>query len=257
MEPDFMVIGGQRCGTTSIFNALSEHPQIVRPPVEKGTDYYTLHYARGHDWYRAHFPVRSVARLRTRGQALAFEACTYYMFHPFALERIAQDHPDIKLVVMLRDPVERAFSAFKHEVARGFEPEHDFVTALELEDQRLIGEVEKMRDDISYESHPHRHQAYKSRGQFAEQLDRVHRLFARDQVHVMESESFFEQPEREYRDLLRFLELNADVMPTFGRHNARPSAPMPDDARSLLDGHFRSHDDALSDVLGRRPHWSR
>ena len=76
---------------------------------------------------------------------MAFEACTYYLFHPFAMERIAADFPDIKLVAMLRDPVERAYSAYKHELARGFETEADFDRALELEDERLDGEIERMR----------------------------------------------------------------------------------------------------------------
>lgn len=260
MEPSFLVIGGQRCGTTSIFNDLSAHPQIVRPPVEKGTDYYTLHYARGRAWYRGHFPVAALAERRMRdgaGDPIAFEACTYYMFHPFAIERIARDFPDIKLVAMLRNPVERAFSAYKHEFARGFETEPDFRRALELEESRLEGEIERMRADVAYESHPHRHLSYKSRGQFAEQLDRVFSHFPREQVLVMDSEAYFERPEREYRALLDFLGLTAAGMPTFAQHNARPSAPMPRDARKLLETHFAYHDDRLAELLGRTPHWRR
>lgn len=258
LEPSFLVIGGQRCGTTSIFNDLSAHPQIVRPPVEKGTDYYTLHYARGRAWYRGHFPVASLARRRAgAGGPVAFEACTYYLFHPFAIERIARDFPDIKLVAMLRDPVERAFSAYKHEFARGFESEPDFHHALELEETRLDGEVERMRADIGYESHPHRHLSYKGRGQFAEQLERVFAHFPRDQVLVMDSEAYFERPEQEYRSLLDFLGLRVAGQPQFARHNARPSAPMPADARRLLERHFRPHDEQLAELLGRTPRWRR
>lgn len=260
LEPSFLVIGGQRCGTTSIFNDLASHPGIVRPPVEKGTDYYTLHHARGRSWYRGHFPVAGLARQRTRnepGGPVAFEACTYYLFHPFAIERIAQDFPDIKLVAMLRDPVERAYSAYKHEFARGFETEPDFQRALELEDSRLEGEVERMRADSSYESHPHRHLSYRSRGQFAEQLERVFEHFSREQVLVMESEAYFENPAREYRALLEFLGLSAGAMPRFEQHNARPSAPMTNEARKLLDAHFSPHDDRLADLLGRTPIWRR
>src|SRR3954467_11736234 len=84
MDPSFLVIGGQRCGTTTIFKSLSDHPQVMRPPVEKGTDYYTLHYSRGANWYRGHFPIATPAVRRAQGTARpqAFEACTYYMFHP-------------------------------------------------------------------------------------------------------------------------------------------------------------------------------
>ena len=257
LEPTFLVIGGQRCGTTSIFNALAGHPQIVRPPVEKGTDYYTLHYAKGRAWYRGHFPVAAVARGRIGGRPMAFEACTYYMFHPFAVERIAADFPSIRLVAMLRDPVERAYSAYKHEFARGFETEPDFMRALDLEDSRLEGEIDRMRADVTYESHAHRHLAYKHRGQFAEQLERVFAVFPREQVHVMESEAFFDHPEKEYRELMQFLRLDTAPMPEFRKHNARPSSPMPAEAQALLERHFAPYDARLAELLGRDAHWRR
>jgi hypothetical protein len=258
MDPAFIVIGGQRCGTTTIFKSLAEHPQVKRPPVDKGTDYYTLNYGRDLDWYRGHFPLRWVAERRTAqmGPPMAFEACTYYMFHPFAMERIAKDYPDVKLVAMLRNPVERAYSAYKHEFARGFETEPDFERALDLEDSRLAGEIEKMAADVTYESHPHRHHAYRHRGQFAEQLERVLEHFPRGQLHVMESEAFFADPVAEYRTLVEFLGLRPWAPATIDRHNARPSAPMPAAARARLEDHYRPHDARLAEILGRPPFWT-
>jgi hypothetical protein len=255
MVPGFAVIGGQRCGTTSIFKALAEHPQIVRPPVDKGTDYYTLHYLRGWSWYRSRFPVRRYARARTgrHGTPVTFEACTYYLFHPFAIERLAGDLPDIRLVAMLRDPVERAFSAYKHEFARGYDTEPDFRRALELEDTRLAGEAERLRDP-AYTSFAHRHHAYQHRGQFAEQLRRVYEHYPRAQVHVMASESFFANPAKEFATLINFLGLEAWQPATFEQHNARPSSAMPADARARLEEHFRPHDADLATLLGRSPY---
>ena len=257
MDPSFIVIGGQRCGTTTIFKKLSEHPQVMRPPVEKGTDYYTLHSSRGNDWYRGNFPLRALANLQTRstGPAVAFEACTYYMFHPFALQRLARDYPNIKLVAMLRDPVERAYSAYKHEYARNFEAESDFVRALDLEDSRLEGEYERMAADPDYESFSHRHHAYRRRGQYAEQLQRALRYFSPEQLHVMESEAFFADGAAEYAKLLKFLELAPWIPQDFEQFNARPGAPMPAEAHQRLTSHYMSHDEDLADLLGRRPFW--
>ena len=257
MTPEFIVVGGQRCGTTSLFKNIAEHPQVLRPAVDKGIDWFTLHYDRGESWYRSHFPVERLARMRTsrHGRPVAFEACTYYMFHPFAMERLAARLPDVKVVAMLRDPVERAFSAYKHEFARGFETVADFGEALALEDSRLEGELERMRADVTYESHPHRHQAYRRRGQYAEQLERVFQLFPRERVHVMDSEAYFAEPEREYAALLEFLDLSSFQPAAFERHNARPSSPMPGDTRELLTTHYKAHDERLADLLGRRPGW--
>lgn len=255
--PDFIVIGGQRCGTTSLFKNLAEHPQVFRPGIEKGVDYYTLHYDRGLHWYRSNFPMRSVARLRYRGpgQPQVFEACTYYMFHPFALERLARDLPDVKLIAMLRDPVERAFSAYKHEFARGFETEPDFERALALEDERLEGEFEKIASDVTYESHAHRHHAYKLRGQYVEQIERALRHFPADNIHVCESESYFREPENEYRKITDFLGLTPFLPKVFDRHNARPSSPMPGNTRAILEAHFAPYDERLAELLQRQPRW--
>jgi hypothetical protein len=253
LDPSFMIIGGQRCGTTTLFKALAAHPKVLRPLVDKGTDYYSLHYGRGRSWYRSRMPL---ARRPASGHE-AFEACTYYMFHPFAVERIAKHSPQLKLVVLLRDPVVRAYSAYKHEYARGFETERDFRRALQLEDARLEGELDRMAADVGYESIPHRHHAYRHRGQYAEQLARVFEHFPRGQVHVMESEVFFADPSAEYRRLIDFLGLDRWQPSSFAAHNARPGAPMPADAREFLTEHYRTWDDALADLLGRPLAWQR
>lgn len=255
--PDFIIIGGQRCGTTSLFKHIAEHPQVLRPGVEKGIDYFTLHYGQDMEWYRGHFPLTHLARARTRhaGPPAVFEACTYYMFHPQALERIAHDLPNVRLVAMLRDPVERAFSAYKHEYARGFETVPDFERALELEDTRLAGEVDRMAQDVNYESTAHRHHAYRHRGQYAEQLERAFRLFPREQIHVLDSEAFFADPAREYEAVLDFLGLKAFTPARFDQHNARPSTPMPGEAKQFLTRHYAEHDERLAELLGRNPSW--
>ena len=112
------------------------------------------------------------------------EASGYYMFHPCAPARMAEHLPDVKIMAMLRDPVERAFSAYKHELARGFETE-SFERALALEDERLAGQAERMLADASYQSAAHRHQAYVRRGQYAEQLERLRDHFPAEQIHVV------------------------------------------------------------------------
>jgi hypothetical protein len=257
LEPGFMLIGAHRCGSTSLFKALAEHPQISRPPVNKGTDYYTLNYWRGRDWFRGHFAVAASARVRARklGKPVAFEACTYYMFHPLALERIRTDYPDMKFIVSLRDPVERAFSAYKHELARGFEWETSFERALELEEERLVGELDRIRADPTYESFSHRHHAYVGRGQYAEQLDRAFSIYPREQFLVLDSDSFFATPAQEYARILDFLGLETFEPKHFDQHNARPSSPMAAATRARLVSHFSPWDAALHRTLGRSTGW--
>jgi hypothetical protein len=257
LMPSFILAGAQRCGTTSLFRALMAHPQAVRPAFLKGVNYFDLNYHRGMRWYIGHFPLGWTSRRRAAryGEPAAFEASGYYLYHPMALPRIARDLPAVKLVVMLRDPVERAYSAYKHEYARGFETE-SFERALEFEDDRLAGEIDRMRQDPAYQSFSHRHHSYRRRGHYAEQLESVFDLFPRSQVHIIDSEAYFEQPAAEFRNLLLFLRLEPFESPGFARDNARPSAPMMTQTRRALEDYYAPHNHRLSKLIDRPVRWA-
>ncbi|MGC4954045.1 sulfotransferase domain-containing protein [Actinomadura citrea] len=257
MLPDFLMVGTQRGGTTSLFRALAAHPATVQPNFHKGVHYFDVNYPRGLGWYRGHFPVRALAERRARGAApQAFESAGYYMHHPLAPERIAGDLPGVKLVVLLRDPAVRAYSAHKHELARGFETE-PFERALDLEPERLSGEVERIRADPAYVSHGHRHHSYLDRGRYAEQIERLFALFGRDRVLVLFAEDFFTEPEPCYDSALEFLGLPAWRPASFERHNARPGSPLPDHLQRRLADYYAPWDDKLAALLGAEPAWRR
>lgn len=255
--PSFLVVGAQRAGTTSLFRALMSHPLVHSANYHKGVNYFDVNYHRDFAWYQGHFPTTPLLRARARGATgspVTFEASGYYMFHPCAAERIARHLPDVHIVAMLRDPVERAWSAWKHESARGYETQ-TFDVALEREDERLAGQVERMLSDPDYQSFNHRHHAYLRRGQYAEQLARLHDHFPPEHVHVIESESFFTEPETTYGGLLDSLGLSPVLPGRFDRWNGRPSGAMPEATRARLRRHFASHDQALAALLGRDPAW--
>jgi Sulfotransferase domain len=257
--PSFILVGAQRAGTTSLFRALMSHPLIHSANYHKGVNYFDVNYHRDFSWYQGHFPT--VASLRkdgrdVAGEPITFEASGYYLFHPCAPERMARDLPQVRVLAMLRDPVERAYSAWKHELARGFEIE-SFERALELEDGRLKGKAERMLTDGAYQSFSHRHHAYVHRGQYAEQLQRMRAHFPADQIHVLESESFFERPEPTFAGVLEFLGLPLVMPHRFDRWNGRPSSPMVAKTRAQLRAHFSSHDTSLAELLGREPAWSQ
>ncbi|WP_151526763.1 sulfotransferase domain-containing protein [Serinicoccus kebangsaanensis] len=255
VQPQFLLIGGQRCGTTSLFRALMQHPRVIRPSFHKGINYFDVSYHRGPEWYAAHFPLQRRAEASTAPESpVAFEASGYYMFHPWAAERIAADLPDIKLVALLRDPVERAYSAWKHEHARGFETA-SFEDALELEDERVRPEVTRMRKDPGYYSAVHRHQAYRGRGEYLDQLRRYTSLLSRDQLYVMYSEDFFRDPRGEFSGLCSFLGIDPLETLEAKQYNARPSASMPAAARSRLSAHFAEGRGALEEFVGRPAPW--
>ncbi len=261
MRPSFLIVGAQRCGTTSLYRALVQHPAVLRPPLRKGIHYFDTDYDRGPQWYRAHFPLAATASLvaaRAGHPVATFESSPYYMFHPLAGERIAHDLPGVRLIALVRDPVERAYSAHAHELARGFE-DQPFEKALELEQERLAGEDEHLRASPYALSHAHQHNAYVARGHYIDQIERLEEMVGRHRLHVIDCHDFFTTPEPEYEAVLDFLGL-PQVAPgsvTFDRHNARPRSPMPLPLRDRLTAHFEPYDARLAAWLGKTPSWRR
>jgi hypothetical protein len=259
--PDFLIAGAQRCGTTSLYRMLVQHPAVVPPAFHKGIHYFDTagHFARGFDWYRGHFPLNATIARRTArwgSRALTGEASPYYVFHPLAAGRIAEALPHVKVIVLLRDPVERAYSAHKQEVARGFENEL-FERALELEQVRLAGETDRIVADPTYQSFAHQHHAYVARGEYAGQLERLFGAVGRDRVLVLDVDELMGEDRLHWRSLLEFLDLSAWGPPRITRANARPSAPMSASVRQRLTEHFASHDERLAALLGQVPPWRR
>ena len=260
MTPSFLICGGQRCGTTSLYRALAAHPAILKAVLHKGVHYFDTSYHRGMAWYRAHFPMQRTGdkiQQRYGVPAQTFESSPYYMYHPQAVARIAQDLPDTKLVVLVRDPVERAYSQHHHEVARGFERERDFGNALALEPARLHRQEERLAQDPGYYSFAHQHHAYRGRGEYARYLGVMAQHVGRDRIHVVESERFFSHPEEVYDEVLTYLGLPTHLdRPEFERHNARPrQSDMDPGIRAELTSHYSSHDEALAMWLDRLPVW--
>jgi Sulfotransferase domain len=257
MLPGFLIVGAQRGGTTSMYQTVSQHPAVMRAVLHKGVHYFDTGYDHSLAWYRGHFPLLAQAALTRRAAGevpLTFESSPYYMFHPLAAERISRDLPGVKLLVLVRDPVERAYSAHAHELARGYETE-PFEQALELEDQRLAGEAERIVSQPGYQSHSHQHHAYLTRGLYADQLERLDQQFGADRVHVVDSGRFFTEPEPVYDGVLDFLGLRHHDYPAFERHNARPRSPMPETLRAKLSERFQPADERLTHWLGQPPSW--
>ncbi|WP_426565838.1 sulfotransferase domain-containing protein [Angustibacter sp. McL0619] len=255
--PEFLVVGGQRCGTTSLHRALRQHPAVVDATLRKGVHFFDLKYGKGLAWYRGHFPLDVAVRVRSSrlGQrVIAGESSPYYMFHPLAPERFSRDLPAVKVIAMLRDPVERAYSAHAHETVRGFES-LPFAQAIAAEEGRLKGEVERLRSDPGYVSQAHQHNAYVSRGRYVEQLTAMETYLGRDRIHVVDSHQFFADPHGVVADTLAFLGLDPDAPIDARRHNERPRAAMDPRLRADLEQMFADSDAALERWWGRRPGW--
>lgn len=257
MQPDFLIVGAQRAGTTSLYKTLVQHPEVLPAGLHKGVHYFDTDYPRGPQWYRSHFPTRAQAssvRRRTGRAPITGEASPYYMFHPMVPERIGRDLPDVRLIVLLRDPVERAYSAYTHEKARGFET-LSFEEALAAEPGRLEGEEERLAADPGYVSLAHQHNAYLARGRYIDQLERLEQAVGRDRICVVDSDELFSNFLFTLPPVLGFLGVSDWLPGEFEQRNARPRQSLDGDLRRELEAHFEPYDERLAEWWGRTPRW--
>lgn len=255
--PDFLIVGAQRCGTTALYKTLVQHPGVMPAGLHKGIHFFDTDYQRGPEWYRAHFPTRAARALKERRTGvpqITGEASPYYMFHPAVPARMAHDLPDARFIVVLRDPVERAYSAYTHERARGFE-DLEFEAAVDAEPERLAGEEERLLADPGYVSVRHQHNAYLSRGRYVEQLERLSAAVGRDRLLVVDADAMFADFEDSFTEIQRFLGLTPWLPEQFQKRNARPRSSMPEQMRRRLTEHFEPWDADLAAWWGRTPSW--
>jgi hypothetical protein len=254
--PDYLIVGTQRGGTTSLYKYLTQHPALSHA-LTKELRFFDLNYDRGMAWYRSRFPSRRYKEFvkRTRGIDLVVgEGSPDYMFHPLAPVRIARDLPSAKLIVFLRNPVDRAWSHYWHQRSRGHEP-LSFEEAIEREPDRLAGEVEKMLADERYVSYERHHHSYLARGVYVDQLIAWMDLFPSEQFLIERSEDFFDDPGLVFKRVLSFLRLPDHDLDHYDTFNAFSSGEMSPAIRQRLVAYFRPHNQRLNEFLGRDFGW--
>ena len=249
--PDFLVIGVMKGGTTSFFNYLTRHPQI-NPPFRKEIKFFDIHYLQGLGWYRAHFPMR----FKIKSGMITGEATPYYIFHPTASQRIAKALPNAKLIVLLRNPVDRAYSHYNHMVRVGREP-LSFDEAIEKEAERLNGEEEKIIADPRYSTFKHLHYSYLARGRYIEQLQKWFALFPREQMLILASEEIYTSPATAYRKATEFLGLSAWEPDDFKVYKQGVYEEMPASTRKYLIDYYQPYNQRLYDYLNRKFDWDK
>jgi len=255
--PDFLIVGAQKSGTTTLFHYLIQHPNIIRP-ITKEIDYFDINYTRGLGWYRTHFHTfYSKSRLETtlRGPVLTGEASTHYIAYPHAPKRAYQLTPKAKIIMLLRNPADRAYSSYQHQVRKNRET-LSFEEALQQEPERIRGEWDKILRDECYVSYNRLHLDYVTRGVYIDQIKRWREYFPQDQIMTILSEEFFQNPNQVFGGVLRFLglpqfELQEYHISNEGIHHTQ----MDPHFRERLIEYYRPHNKRLEEYLGKPLHW--
>src|SRR5215211_4450364 len=238
--PDFVVIGTQKGGTSFFYRLLTEHP-LVRGAAAKELHFFDNKFSEGVGWYRRCF---SEGKRIDGHRTITGEASPKYLFDPQVPERMARIVPEARLIALLRNPVDRAYSHYQMEMSRGKEA-RSFEEATEEEMTSAKGEGNTV--DVAH--------AYLRRGLYAEQLERFSFFSNRDRLLVIKSEDLFTRRLEVLDRVLTFLKL-----PPFESTLAPPAGsatyePMDPGTRRRLEVFFAPHNERLYELLSTDFGW--
>lgn len=234
------------------------HPSIIKPRT-KEIHYFDRGYCRGASWYAEHFSRRfpdAALRSVRGGRCITGEASPSYLFHPLAPRRVAAMFPDARLIAILRNPIDRAYSHWRVAHRKGWDP-LSFQQAVDAEPQRMAAqrariESDPLAADIAFYWH-----SYISRGYYAQQLDSWLEMFPKDRMLVLRSEDMFTDPGAVFARAIRFLGLRDWKPPGFDVHNKGSGAlgGISPELRRWLMSHFAPHNVALRERYGDHLRW--
>ena len=250
--PDFLIIGAKKCGTTFLYDLLIEHPH-VESAAQKELHYFDRFFDMGIDWYSSCFPTPKWidGRKTITGEA------TPYLPTPSAAERMAKILPQARLIMLLRNPVDRAYSDYKQGVRLGWET-RSFEEAIQAEKREIIGKDEIPQREGRIGPTDVRYQ-YLRRGIYVDQLLHWTKFFTKDQILVLKSEGFFERTPETLKVVLKFLGLSPTSSPKprtdfrgwlrNKRHKGEYQQGMSSVTRRRLEEYFEPYNSKLCEYL--------
>lgn len=242
--PNYLIIGAQKCGTASLFYNLSVHPQVKNCLV-KETHYFEHNFHRSLSWYRGFFPIK---RPYLKKVAVG-EATPNYLFHPLCAERIYKTLPNVKLIILLRNPVERAISHYFQALRKNNETRSIKEALTSDEDNINFNEIlSSPKIGIKF---------YKSRGKYAEQIERYFKYFTREQILILSSKEFYEKPNQIFKQVCRFLEIEENLyLREITLYNVGTNkVPVDREIIEYLENYFKPYNEKLFDLLGYKIEW--
>lgn len=246
--PTFIIAGAQKCGTSTLSRLISFHPE-AHVFEKKETHYFDWYFQRGIDWYRGLFKPRP-------GQDVIGEATPTYMHYPLARDRMIETLPDARIVVIMRQPVERAYSHYWHSRKYGFEDVETFEEAVAREPERL---ATGLRKELIRHS-------YLDRGRYIEQIEALEAGYPRERIYTLTLDDLITDRQAALEGVLDFIGVTAthagvligefeaqrtDDGDEERRENVNTYPELSPETRARLAEEFRPYNDRLAAWMGR------
>lgn len=243
LAPDFIIAGASKSGTSSIYYYLSRHPQILLSH-KKELDFYWTNYKRGIEWYLAHFPT-----ITDRADFLTGEATPNYLRFPQVAQRIKDTFPQTKIIILLRNPVDRAISWHYHKQNTGL-TKVDLATAISTEIERLASVTEAEITNTGFYNPDNIMSSL-----YIYKIKPWIELLGREQFLILKSEEFYLNPLNKMKGVFKFLDLPNCALENYPKVNAGSYNQVDPKVRKTLSAYFAPYNQQLSEYLNMRFDW--
>ena len=255
--PDFLVIGAKRCGTTSLYQHLSEHPCISRSPRDN-IGFFNENYHLGINWYKSLFPtVFYKKKMESKNKhCLFFDVTSTYMEEELTAKNVYEVNPNQKIIVILRNPVDRAYSHYHVNVKEKSE-KRSFEDAVFEEMNRIKSEriIQNKNKNLRVFTPNNIH--YLKKGFYALQLKSWFKIFPREQILVLSTEEFQEDQNLIYKKIFDFLNIPNMKIKNTEKMEKGNYIPMKDETRKLLLDYFRQYNYELFELINNEFDWKK
>lgn len=242
--PDFIVIGVQKGGTTFLYHTLKQHDQIEMA-IRKEVHFFDKFYSKGMSWYRAHFSVK-----KNNSKKIVGENTPGYIFKENVLDRVHKHLPNARFIVLLRNPVDRAFSHYHMLMRRHPESGLTFEKYIDIASRKSYYELKEYNIQKKFLN-------VLERGLYAHQLEQWFSVYPRDRFYITESETLFNNPVEELMRIHEFLGVTPvppkDLRP---RNTGGYSSDIPDGPKNFLYEYYKNDIKKLA-KMGINYEWTR
>ena len=256
--PDFLVIGVGRGGTTSCFHYLSQHPSIIGSAYDD-IGFFDQNFHLGLNWYRSMFPTKFLKKKIAKkfGKCLTYDVTPAYIRKPWVARRIKELFPEIKLIALLRNPVDKAYSHYNSKMQVEGDTKTTFEEIVE-EDIKTFQKFENTNsiiDDKYFRNHIEKSPL--GRGLYAQQLKIWFELFAPKQILILTSEELSTETNKTMNKIFQFLDLPDYEIPDTAKRSTGNYTNMKMDTRKKLISFFSKYNQDLFKLLNQEFDWNK
>jgi len=253
--PEFIVIGAAKSGTTSLYHYLSQHPCITKSAYDE-LGYFDDNFNMGLNWYRSLFPTKfTQQKIETKyKKSLTYDVTPGYFQNPSCIKRIYETLPDVKLILVLRNPVDRTYSHYQASTQRGIKTKIPFQDLLDKDLQTY----EQVRNDDNEYINSISTMTYIGPSIYAKLIKEWLKYFSLDQLLIFSAEELKENHREVFSRIHDFLNINDEEIDTVTKHNTGGDyTPLDSDLRQKLINFFKPHNEELFNIINQKFDWDK